>query len=110
MVGTSATGFNREIIGVTSWGYGCAQTGYPGIESVKETVPQDKDTSQGNSGGPMVGTSSTGFNREIIGIPSWGYGCAQTGYPGMESVKETVSQDKDNCQGDSGGPMVGYGS
>ena len=41
-----------------------------------------KDTCQGDSGGPMVGVAATGYNREIIGVTSWGYGCAQAGYPG----------------------------
>ena len=41
-----------------------------------------KDTCQGDSGGPMVGLAATGRSYELIGVTSFGYGCADPSYPG----------------------------
>lgn len=40
------------------------------------------DSCQGDSGGPLVVTNSAGVILQA-GITSWGYGCAQPGYPGL---------------------------
>ena len=39
------------------------------------------DTCQGDSGGPMFGGSGTG--RRVVGVTSFGEGCARPGKPGV---------------------------
>lgn len=42
-----------------------------------------KDSCQGDSGGPMIRKGTDASSDVIVGVVSWGYGCACPGYPGV---------------------------
>jgi len=52
-----------------------------------------KDSCQGDSGGPMIDSE-----KNLVGIVSWGIGCAEEGYPGVYSrVASLVDFINDNA-------------
>lgn len=48
-----------------------------------DVIAGGKDACQGDSGGPLITGTSSGGDATLVGITSWGYGCADSRYPGV---------------------------
>jgi len=65
------------------------------------TVDGGMDSCQGDSGGPVAVRNIEDTEWLLIGITSWGYGCAQDGYPGVytkvSNYLNWINSNTDGC-------------
>ncbi|CAB0004167.1 unnamed protein product, partial [Nesidiocoris tenuis] len=60
---------------------------YPGITAGQLcTYTLKKDACQGDSGGPVIWLDPATNRYTVVGIVSYGYGCAQPGAPGVNTA------------------------
>ena len=61
---------------------------------------EGKDSCQGDSGGPLIVKGSNFTCNVLVGVVSWGYGCADPNYPGVYAhVSENILWIKNEMSG-----------
>ena len=54
---------------------------------------QGKDGCQGDSGGPLVWEDDSTDQFQVVGVVSWGIGCARAGLPGLYAEVASMLTD-----------------
>lgn len=92
VAGWGATSFGGSMVStlrdvdVEVWDWGVCRQRYPLLDQTMMcAASRGKDSCQGDSGGPLLakGNMFDGSQDYLVGVVSWGYGCAQEFFPGV---------------------------